>query len=521
MASLAFLTTAPTPVLAPYKRQRSPWQRFVRYGLFLSMCIALGLMNGFMFVLLPPQLFLFYVLPLAALLLLVIWALPDVEHVPLKWLSRLLLIYLGVTMLWPTYLAVHISGLPWISVQRLAVVPLALAFVTFYSISAAFRGELREVFRHAQWPLRLVLLFTLWQFLTIFWANNPPYAISQTLRFWVQTTICFFVAAWMFVSVERGRSFVRLLVGAGMILAVIAPLEWLNQGVLWINHIPSFLQVEQDSLVTRFVQGSARDGRYRAVGIYSVSLSLAEILALVTPFVIHRLMKARGIWVIALWGLADLALLGAIETTQSRLGTLGWIVAHAVYGCLWAFRRWRQQRTDLVAPAVSLLYPLGAVVFFIGMFTVPAIRNRTIGGGSTGASDQSRLEQFAQMWPKVGANPFGHGGGSSGQVLGYFDPGGLLTVDSYVITLLLDYGVIGFGAFAALLVYLAVKMIQVAWSARDGDDLEMALPLACAFLVMIEVRMVLSQQDNHAILFTLMGFGVAILARARRGGVKV
>jgi hypothetical protein len=79
---------------------------------------------------------------------------------------------------------------------------------------------------------------------------------------------------------------------------------------------------------------------------------------------------------------------------------------------------------------------------------VPAIRNRTIGGGSTGFSDQARQVQFDMLWPKLFANPFGYGSGRSGEVLGYRLPGGLLTVDRYVITMLLDYDVIGFLLFA-------------------------------------------------------------------------
>lgn len=521
MAKLAFLTTGGTGVLNPYKPQRAPLQRVVRHGAFLSMCILLGLMNGFLWVLLPPQLFLVFVLPVAVLLLLVIWALPDVDHAPTRWVSRLFLVYLGVTMLWPSYLAFQVTGLPLISIQRLAVVPLALLSIICYSISAAFRAELKVVFSDAKWPLRLVLGLILVQLATTFWAQNVPYAISFTLKFWSQYTVCFFVAAWVATAAGRERSIVKVLVGAALVLCVIASLEFFNHGVLWINHIPSFLQVEQEGLFQRFVEGAVRDGRYRAVGTYAVSLSLAEVLALSTPFIIHQLVKAKSIWIIALWGLADLLLLWGIETTQSRLGTLGWVVAHAVYGCLWAFRRWRRQRTDIVAPAVSLMYPLATLVFFVGMFTVPAIRNRTIGGGSTGASDQSRMEQFAQLWPKLGANPFGYGGGSSGTVLQYYDPGGLLTVDSYVITLLLDYGVIGFLLFASLLVYMAVKMIQVAWSAVDRHDVDLALPLACVFLVMIEVRLVLSQFDNHPLLFALLGLGAAVLARARRNGVQV
>ncbi len=521
MARLAFLTTGATGVLDPYKPQRAPLHRFMRHGAFLSMCILLGLMNGFLWVLLPPQLFLVFALPLVVLMLLVVWALPDIEHAPTRWVSRLFLVYLGAAVLWPSYLAFQISGLPVISIQRLAVVPLGLLFIICYSISAAFRADLKTVFSGAKWPLRLVVAFTLVQLVTTFWAQNVPYAISFNLKFWTQYTICFFVAAWLASSAGRERSILKLLVGAALLLCVIATVEYFNRGVIWINHIPSFLRVETEGLFQRFVAGAVRDGRYRAVGTYSVSLSLAELLALATPFVIHLMMKAKGIWMIALWGLADLLLLWGIETTQSRLGTLGWIVAHAVYGCLWAFRRWRRQRTDIVAPAVSLMYPMATLIFFIGMFTVPAIRNRTIGGGYTGASDQSRLEQFALLWPKLKANPFGYGGGSSGVVLQYYDPGGLLTVDSYVITLLIDMGVIGFLLFAALLIYLAVKMIQVAWSATDRDDVDLALPLACVFLVMIEVRLVLSQFDNHAMLFALMGLGAAVLARARRKGIQV
>lgn len=515
MARLAFLASGTTAVLEPYKKQRALWQRFLRYGLFLSACVFLGLMNGFLWVMLPPQLFLVFALPLGLLLLLVIWALPDVKNAPVSWVYNLLLVYLAVSMIWPPYLALHISGLPWISLQRLAVFPLAILFVLCYSVSAELRDELATVFSRAKWPLRLILMFTLVQLLTIFWSPNPVGSISFTLRFWLQFTVCFFVGAWAFVSPDRTRRFLNLLVTVGIVLTVIAALEWLNQGVLWANHIPSFLQVENDGLLERYVTGRARDGSHRVVGPYPVSLSLAEGLALISPFVIQRVINARGIGRLLLWLAADIGLLAAIETTQSRLGTLGWLIAHALYGCLWAFKRWRMQRTDIVAPAISLLYPFGVVTFFIGMFTIPAIRNRTIGGGSTGASDQSRMEQFSQMWPKLAQNPFGNGGGNSGYTLQYFDPGGLLTVDSDVISLLLDYGVIGFLLFASLLIYLTVKMVQLAWSSVQEDGLELSTPLACALLVVIEVRLVLSQQDNHAVVFTLLGLATALLARGK------
>jgi uncharacterized membrane protein (UPF0136 family) len=151
------------------------------------------------------------------------------------------------------------------------------------------------------------------------------------------------------------------------------------------------------------------------------------------------------------------------------------------------------------------------------MFTVPAIRNRTIGGGSTGFSDQARQVQFEMMWPRLFENPFGYGGGRSGEILGYRLPSGLLTIDSYVVTMVLDAGVLGLGLFAGAFIYAAAKMIQLAWRTKAGE-VDLALPLACALVIAMQVRLVLSQTDNLPLLYMLLGMAAALLWRARQIG---
>jgi uncharacterized membrane protein (UPF0136 family) len=503
-------------VLPNFRRQRSALERFVKHSGFLLCCVALGLAYGFLYTLFPPQWLIYLVLPIVVLALLVIWALPDTDRAPVGLLGRLFLAYFFVMILWPNYLAIALPGLPWMTLRRLVAFPMLGTLLICYSTSSRFRKEMAESIGAAKPLGYMIAAFSLVQVFTIFLSDAPAYSFNFTLNYWFSTTTAFFVAAWALTRRGQMRTFIWGIIGTTVLLCFVGLLEFRNQGVLWAGHIPSFLQV-QDEVMQRYLAGNIRDREYRVVTTFSVSLALAEYLAMATPFFIHRLMKARGIGPILAWILADLLVLLAINLTQSRLGILGWVTAHVVYGCIWAFRRWRTQRADIIAPAVSLVYPVGALLFFIGMFTVPAIRNRTIGGGSTGFSDQARQVQFEMMWPRLFENPFGYGGGRSGEILGYRLPSGLLTIDSYVVTMVLDAGVLGLGLFAGAFIYAAAKMIQLAWRTKAGE-VDLALPLACALVIAMQVRLVLSQTDNLPLLYMLLGMAAALLWRARQIG---
>ena len=98
----------------------------------------------------------------------------------------------------------------------------------------------------------------------------------------------------------------------------------------------------------------------------------------------------------------------------------------------------------------------------------------------------------------------GYGPGNSGEALGYYQPGGLLTVDTYIITLLLDYGIIGFLLFTAALLSMLVIIIRL--SLLPGNHrYASTTALAAALTAFTVIRLVLSQQDNHTFLFMLFG----------------
>lgn len=504
------------PVLPGYTKRRAPAETFVKKAGFLALCVFLGLFYGLAFTILPPQLSLYLSGPMLVLALLIIWALPDVGRGPVRLLAKLLMTYLVVLIMWPNYLALQLPGLPWISLRRLIMFPMSLIFMICLSVSHRFRSELAEVLRAVK-PLTYMMIgFTAIQILTIALSAVPFFSLNVTANYLFGTTSAFFIGAWLLAQPRYANWFINTLLFTAFLLCIMAVLEYRNQAVLWANHIPPFLQV-QDEAVLRTLTGASRDGRYRVTGPFTVSLCMAEYFALVTPFIIHRIVTNTRLDRIVWWMAFDLFLLQAINLTQSRLGVLGWILAHVFYGCIWGFRRWNQTKADIIGPAVSLIYTAGATIFVAGMFTIPAIRNRTIGGGTSGFSDQGRRDQFALMWPKLFKNPFGYGGGRSGDVLGFRTPSGQLTVDSYIISVLLDYGVIGGLMFFGLLAYAAAKMLQIAWNTAD-DQAQMALPAACAILVALQVRSALSQTDNLPLIYITLGLvaGIAYAAQQRR-----
>jgi hypothetical protein len=501
--------------LPAYRRERAPAVRLLQKLLFLLFCVVLGLAYGFYFAVIPPQLLVFLGYPILGLALVVVWALPDTGRAPTRALSIAFGIYIAVLVLWPRYLAIQIAGLPWLSLRRLIAFPMGFLFLFSISISHQFRTELAERLRAVK-PLSIACLgFAIIQVLTIAASKSPSNSIGDVLDFWFCGLLCFLVGSWV-ISNQRGiaRIVDRLLLFS-MIVCIIGILEYHNQKVLWANHIPSFLKMEEGEL-TRYLSTRSRDGEYRVASTFAHPLLMAEYLAIVTPFAIHKMFTSKSMWGRCLWALIDIGLLGGVNLPQSRLGVLGWIVAHAVYIGLWAFRRWHRHRTEILAPVVSLIYPVAASLFFVGMFTVPAIRNRTIGGGSTSLSDDARKEQFALLWPKLWHNPFGYGAGNSGRTLQFYSPSGVMTVDSYVITALIDYGIAGFALFFFMYVYSIFSLSTAYWR-NERPELDLALPLAAAIAVELEVRLVLSQTDNLPIEFALFGLCAALLWIFKRG----
>ncbi len=152
----------------------------------------------------------------------------------------------------------------------------------------------------------------------------------------------------------------------------------------------------------------------------------------------------------------------------------------------------------------GLVGAMGAMAFVVIVALIlywPRAHNMVLGGGSAAASTNGRWVQWAAARPLIIENPItGHG-----FVTGGYDIGS--SIDSYVISLLVETGIPGLVFFAGI-VCLPIWYGVRAYLTDLSEKGALAGALACSFIAFTFYRLVLSQRENHLLIFCLLGIVV-------------
>src|SRR3546814_19544403 len=85
----------------------------------------------------------------------------------------------------------------------------------------------------------------------------------------------------------------------------------------------------------------------------------------------------------------------------------------------------------------------------------------------------------------------------------------MLTIDSYYLSIGLDYGVLGFIAFYGMILYAIYVCVRIYLTVRD-EEATIAAPLAMALGIYFIIKAVLSQPQNEPFLYRLVGVAIAL-----------
>lgn len=478
----------------------------------LGIIIALlGVVYGGLVAISPVSLYLNLAAPIIILLLVAIWLLPEIGRAPTQLIERLFYGFMMGLFLWPNYFAIAIPGLPWMTMSRLWGAPLAFLMVISCSISAAFRAEIAAPFRTNKVLLRAMLGFVITQFVALFFSKHFGDSANRLVNYQLAWTGMFFAGAFVLGRKGRAARFVTLIAFMAVVQTIVAFFEWRAGAVLWATHVPPFVALN-DPTVQAILAGGARaaTGVYRVQSIYTTSLNFAEFLGITTPLFLHFLLTtSRPLVRVACATYIPYSFF-IIISTDSRIGLVGFFLSCLLYFILWAVKRRVDAPRDLIAPLLLLLYPIAAAGF-VGLALFWSRLNHMIfGGGAQAASNESRQIQLQTGIPKVLHWPFGYGPGMGAQTLAFADNAdGKLTIDNYWLSIALEYGVIGFVCFMTLMLTGAIKAIRLGFQARD-PELKLLLPLGALVIVFLTGKSVLSQEDSHALIFTVLG-GIAAL----------
>jgi len=507
----AIVAESRDPLYQFMHREHRPNGKRLKLMMWAALVTA-AFLCGILFTFLPLSFLPMLLTPIALLTMFVIWALPRTKSAPTKLLTNMYFAFFVALIVWPNYLAISISGLPWITVIRLIGLPMAAVFLVSISTFPGMRQDLNETLNHTPWIWKLFVAFVVVQFLTIPFSSAIFTSFSRFVIAQVNWTMIFFLSCYIFRVESRAQMWASLMLIMALLVVVIGGLEWRQSRVLWAGHIPSFLAVS-DEAVQRILAGTTRLGMfYRTQSTFTTSLSFAEYLALTTPFAIHFAVEGTSRSARLAATMCVPVIFFGVITTDSRLGALGFFLSLLLYAAVWALRRWRTNPTSIFGPAIVLGYPL-----LFGGFVLATLFNLRLyrmvwGGGQYQFSTDARQEQIAMAIPKILHAPWGHGIGQAADALQFYSPAGLLTIDSYYLTVALEYGVLGFivyyGMFAAGIIYGSRAIFRT-----KSYGTSFIVPAVIALANFIVVKSVLSQEAGHPLAFMLLGMVVALAYR--------
>ncbi|HLZ84479.1 MAG TPA: O-antigen ligase family protein [Caulobacteraceae bacterium] len=510
--------TSPRVIMKPYTPDPDRRSHKLLRLLVIILVSGFCLIQGLAFALFAPYLMIPFFVPPAVLALAVVWALPETRRAPTAAMVVLTYAFFVGLVMWPNYIAFAPPGLPWITMVRITGFPLVLVLLVCVSVSADFRSKIATTLKAAPVVWQMLVAFAVIQAISIGFSKQPFQSVDKFVIAQLSWTAIFFVSAYVFAAPGRVERMAALFWGMSIFIAIIAIWEWKHAGVLWAGHIPSFLKIPDPSVDRALAfHGRGSDGIYRAMSTFSTPLGLGEYVALVLPFVLQFAFGAYRAPV-RLAALATIPLLlFTVFVSGSRLGTVGCMMSFFLYLLAWGVLRWRRDRESLMAPAVLFaFFPVALLLTVVLTIVWPRMHVMVFGNGQAQTSTLARQAQLRLAIPKLVKHPWGYGESMGADTVGFYEPGGDLTLDSYYITVAIEYGVVGFVLYYGFFGYIVFFAAKTRLSTRNAErEYEFLTVLAIAVSNFFIIKMVFSQQENHPIVYMYAGMVVALAARLK------
>ena len=485
-----------------------------------AISISLGLVVGFAAIILPPT-GAFGIVAGAALFLL--WVTPDLPALPLKLVRPAFLTMLIVDLCVPIYYTIIIQGLPWISARRLVSFVFILLFALVMAASSTERARVATALRDAKALSICTFGFALMIILSIFTSINPAGSLSSLTDALLTWYVPLLAVIYVIRTEEDVVLALRIIGWSSIFIAVMAAVEFKTGRNLFVEVLPRSIVAAiaegNPGFEAMMDAGSYRNGIPRVNSLFMTVLSLGEFQAMTAPigyfFLVHGAKIRDRVFGAAI---AVTSLVG-VFCSGSRGGYVCFIAGTVAFVTLSVIRKGRFDLRSLVPGIAGLSAASGFAVLLALILFWTRLHNMVLGGGDAAASNDGRNMQWTLAIPKIWANPFtGHGFSMGGEVVGFYTASAISSVDSYVISLLVESGVPSLVFFAGMVLigiwfgvrrYLASPTLQGA----------IAGSLACCLLSFGIYRIYLSQRESHTLFYVIVGLVIWLTNSEKRQGL--
>ena len=468
--------------------------------------IALGVVLGFSAVILPPM-GAFGIVAVAGLVLL--WVMPDLPLVSPGLIRKAFFVMLIADLIIPYYYTVQFSGLPWISARRLATFTLIAPFLVAVAASSDVRRHIGERVRASLLVFICATGFLAVAALSVFTSISPTESTSAL----VDAVLSWYVPFFAMIYIVRDHDDLVFL------LKIICLCAILNTGAgvveFFLKH-NFFVQIFPTSMLDALIANNPtlsdllpspqhfRNGLYRASSTFVTPLSFGEFEIIVIPIGLFFFLHREKLFEKVLGGVVVFGGLIGIFSSGSRGGFVGVIPSVAVFVAFYSIRKAVSSKGSLVPAIAGLLGIIGFGCVIGAIEASHSLHDMVLGGAAQASSTDARYLQWTAGTPFIKSNPItGHGFGLGGYIIG------MPSIDSYILSLVVETGVLGLVFFVGLLV-LPVWYGLRNYLSDMSESGALAGALACSFIGFTINKLVLSQKENHMLIFSLLAIVIVL-----------
>ncbi|HEY5205077.1 MAG TPA: O-antigen ligase family protein [Roseiarcus sp.] len=475
--------------------------------------ITLGVVLGLSAVILPPM-GAFAIVAVAGLVLL--WVMPDLPLVSPRLIRRAFFVMMIADLIIPFYYTIQFSGLPWISARRVATFALIVPFLVAVAASSEVRQQIMERARASLLIFICAAGFLATAALSILTSIGP----SESFSAFVDAILSWYVPFFAMIYIAKDKNDVVLLLKIICLCAIFntgaGVVEFFLKHRFFIDIFPKGMlatMIESNPTLAALLPSPQdfRNGLFRASSTFVTPLSFGEFEIIVIPIGLFFLLHRETLFERVLGGAVAFGGIVGIFCSGSRGGFVGVIASIAVFVAFYSIRKAVSSRGSLV-PAIAALLSLIGFGCVIGAIELShSVHDMVLGGAAQSGSTDARYIQWAAGTPFIKSNPItGHGFGLGGLIIG------LGQIDSYILSLVVETGVLG------LVFFLGLLVLPVWYGLRNylsdmSESGALAGALACSFIGFIMNRLVLSQKENHMLMFSLLAIVIVLnYERARQ-----
>lgn len=413
--------------------------------------------------------------------------------------------YLTISVLWPRYVAFWLPGLPSINPPRMANILFLAVLVIALLKSVVVRAAISDSFDAFRVTWIIFGLYILSRLSSVLMSEDVAASVYAILNEYAVHAVCLVLGLVCGVFPDGKRLLVRVVLWVFVAVCAVAIIEV----ILGHNLFARFVD-PANSYVQWAVSDKARGGGYRAQGTFGFPITLAEFIVVAFPLALAGVINgaSKKVWVVL--GVLLIIFLTAfgVYASGSRSGYVG-ILATGLFGFVVVSTRgvW-QRRLKLGHLVVSVF--VGLIMTVVVYFAIVYVFDLAFGSAADRVSNSMRATMYEQSLRVIWEAPlFGFGPGSAPFKVGIMTASGQLTVDSRVVSLMIDSG------FSALFLYLALVSATLLVSFRNAalsSEREWAAStaIACSIFGFVPFFLILSLNDNQFILFFLIGIALAV-----------